>query len=42
MLKNGIDIHPNAPLERKPWGQKEFFILDPDNNLISFGQSIND
>jgi len=42
MLKNEIDIHPNAPLERKPWGQKEFSILDPDNNLITFGQSIND
>jgi catechol 2,3-dioxygenase-like lactoylglutathione lyase family enzyme len=26
-------------LETKPWGQKEFAILDPDNNLLTFGQS---
>jgi catechol 2,3-dioxygenase-like lactoylglutathione lyase family enzyme len=24
-------------LESKPWGQKEFSILDPDNNLLTFG-----
>ncbi len=33
-------IHPNGPLEIKPWGQKEFSILDPENNLLTFGQSI--
>jgi len=33
-------IHPNGPLEIKPWGQKEFSVLDPDNNLLTFGQSI--
>lgn len=27
-------------LEYKPWGQKEFSILDPDNNLLTIGQSI--
>ena len=26
-------------LETKPWGQKEFSLLDPDNNLLTFGQS---
>lgn len=26
-------------LQYKPWGQKEFAILDPDNNLLTFGQS---
>ncbi len=25
-------------LETKPWGQKEFSLLDPDNNLLTFGQ----
>ena len=25
-------------LEFKPWGQKEFSILDPDNNLLTIGQ----
>ncbi|WP_262248087.1 bleomycin resistance protein [Parapedobacter soli] len=33
-------IHPNGPLERKPWGQWEFSMLDPDNNLLTFGQPI--
>jgi Glyoxalase-like domain len=35
-----ISLHPNAPLQIKPWGQKEFSLLDPDNNLLTFGQSI--
>lgn len=35
-----ISIHPNGHLEIKPWGQKEFSLLDPDNNLLTFGQSI--
>jgi len=33
-------IHPNGALETKPWGQKEFSVLDPDNNLLTFGQSV--
>lgn len=41
MLNNNIKIHPNGPLESKPWGQKEFTLLDPDNNLLTFGQRIN-
>ncbi|AQG80404.1 bleomycin resistance protein [Spirosoma montaniterrae] len=32
-------VHPNDPLQLKPWGQKEFSVLDPDNNLLTFGQS---
>jgi len=40
MLGNKIKIHPNGPLENKPWGQREFALLDPDNNLLTFGQSI--
>ncbi len=39
-LEKKISIHPSAPLQIKPWGQKEFSILDPDNNLLTFGQSI--
>ena len=34
-----VAIHPNAPLKQKPWGQIEFSLLDPDNNLITFGQA---
>ncbi|MGJ7033203.1 bleomycin resistance protein [Niabella hirudinis] len=36
----GVSIHPAGALQEKPWGQKEFSILDPDNNLLTFGQSI--
>lgn len=28
------------PLVTKPWGQKEFSVLDPDNNLLTFGESV--
>ncbi|MFE7088826.1 bleomycin resistance protein [Sphingobacterium spiritivorum] len=37
-LDNNVSIHPNGPLEIKPWGQKEFSLLDPDHNLLTFGQ----
>ncbi len=40
LLDNKTSIHPNGRLEIKPWGQKEFSVLDPDNNLLTFGQSI--
>ena len=39
-LDQKIAIHPNGHLEAKPWGQKEFSLLDPDHNLLTFGQSI--
>ena len=37
---NEVNIHPNGNLQTKPWGQKEFSILDPDHNLLTFGQSL--
>lgn len=40
LLDNNVNIHPNAPLQTKVWGQKEFALLDPDNNLLTFGQSV--
>lgn len=40
LLDKKTSIHPNGHLEIKPWGQKEFSVLDPDNNLLTFGQSI--
>lgn len=39
-LTNKVNIHPNGPLENKPWLQREFSLLDPDNNLLTFGQRI--
>lgn len=40
LLDSKVAIHPNGHLETKPWGQKEFALLDPDNNLLTFGQSV--
>ncbi len=31
-------VHPNAPLSDKPWGSREFAILDPDGNLVTFAE----
>jgi hypothetical protein len=40
LLDRKTKIHPAGHLAIKPWGQKEFSVLDPDNNLLTFGQSI--
>ena len=40
LLDRKIPIHPAGHLETKPWGQKEFSLLDPDNNLLTFGQGV--
>ena len=40
MLDRKLSIHPAGHLQVKPWGQKEFAMLDPDNNLLTFGQSV--
>lgn len=39
-LQQKAPIHPNGALSKKPWGQMEFAILDPDNNLLTFGEAI--
>jgi hypothetical protein len=39
LLEKQIEIHPNGKLETKHWGQKEFSIHDPDNNLLTSGQN---
>lgn len=31
-------VHPNAPLQSKPWGTREFGVLDEDGNLITFAE----
>lgn len=40
LVNNKTAIHPNGQLENKPWGQREFSLLDPDNNLLTFGKEI--
>ncbi|MBL7924036.1 MAG: VOC family protein [Bacteroidia bacterium] len=39
LMERKVSIHPNGALQIKPWGQKEFALLDPDHNLLTFGQS---
>ena len=40
MLDKKLSIHPAGHLQIKPWRQKEFSMLDPDNNLLTFGQNV--
>ena len=40
LLENKVAIHPNGALQTKAWGQREFALLDPDNNLLTFGQAV--
>jgi catechol 2,3-dioxygenase-like lactoylglutathione lyase family enzyme len=39
-LEKNLTIHPAGHLHIKPWGQKEFSMLDPDHNLLTFGQQV--
>ena len=36
--RHGV-VHPNAPLQTRPWGTREFGVLDPDGNLVTFHES---
>jgi len=40
MQVKNVAIHPNGHLATKPWQQIEFSLLDPDHNLLTFGQAI--
>ena len=40
MLDKKVSIHPGGHLQAKPWRQKEFSMLYPDNNLLTFGESV--
>ena len=40
LLDCNVPVHPNGPLEDKPWGQREFSVLDPDHNLLTFGEAL--
>ena len=39
-LERKVAIHPNGPLQTKPWRMREFSLLDPDHNLLTFGQEL--
>lgn len=40
LVEGGVAIHPNGALSTKPWGQREFTLLDPDHNLLTFGEAV--
>ncbi len=37
LVNREVVLHPAGHLQTKPWGQREFSLLDPDNNLLTFG-----
>jgi hypothetical protein len=39
-LEKNLIMPKAGHLETKPWGMKEFSLLDPDHNLLTFGQDI--
>lgn len=39
-LDRELTIPKAGHLQTKPWQQKEFSLLDPDNNLLTFGQNV--
>ena len=40
LTDQGVNIHPDGALASRPWGQREFSLLDPDYNLLTFGQGL--
>jgi len=40
LVAANVAIHPNGALSTKPWGQREFALLDPDSNLLTFGEDV--
>ncbi len=39
-LDKKLAIPAAGHIHTKPWGQREFSLLDPDHNLLTFGQSV--
>lgn len=39
-LEKQLAMPTAGHLQAKPWGQKEFSLLDPDHNLLTFGQGL--
>lgn len=39
-LDKKLTLPEAGHLQTKAWHQKEFSLLDPDNNLLTFGQSV--
>lgn len=39
-IEKGLSVPVLGHLSIKPWGQKEFSLLDPDMNLLTFGENV--
>lgn len=39
-LSEKLSIPAAGHLQAKPWHQQEFSVIDPDHNLLTFGQSL--
>jgi uncharacterized glyoxalase superfamily protein PhnB len=35
--RSGV-INSNGPLQQQPWGERDFTVLDQDNNCLSFAE----
>jgi hypothetical protein len=40
-MNAGLRRPTGVELQDKPWKQREFSLLDPDTNLLTFGQSLD-
>lgn len=40
IIAQGLESNPPGGMRIMPYGQVEFSLLDPDNNLLTFGQAI--
>jgi catechol 2,3-dioxygenase-like lactoylglutathione lyase family enzyme len=36
LRENGLE--PESPPQERPWGQRDFLAIDPDGNMVEFGQ----
>ncbi len=36
IIKGQNILHPSAHIGDRPWGVRDFAVVDPDNNLITF------
>jgi uncharacterized glyoxalase superfamily protein PhnB len=34
-------VHPNGPLEEKPWGEKDFSVLDPSGVCLHIAEELS-
>jgi len=40
VVKDGLSYTKGAP-QNKPWGMREFYVIDPEGNLLRIGSYVN-